>query len=312
MYSVVTGGPFKSSPVLLFVMLVYIEDNDYNTKELYFWEPCQVHKDTNNDQSSMALADVKTQAYAKVFAEEFSQRCGKLSSHVAPIQFLDAWAVELPRWNLAKHATLEPFVDGVFQKYTSNNGFISQEAAIAEAFCHFSWCHSGGQMMVTDLQGFQSAVFTDPQIHCVKKGFFGRGNLGKEGMDQFFLGHCCNDLCHDLGLKESPIQLGFESDNGSILSDKSVRSSSRGSLVCVYCNSFVDVGKQEYIDLMKQYQAVLCPPCKEKVNESLATTRCRSCNQLFEYSMHTASVKGFSVPYVCRSCELGEVWNFID
>lgn len=178
MYSVVTGGPFKSSLVLLFVMLVYIEDNEYTTKELYFWEPCQVHKDTNNDQSSMALADVKTQAYAKVFAEEFSQRCGKLSSHLAPIQFLDAWAVELPRWNLAKHATLEPFVDGVFQKYTSNNGFISQEAAIAEAFCHFSWCHSGGQMMVTDLQGFQSAVFTDPQIHCVKKGFFGRGNLG--------------------------------------------------------------------------------------------------------------------------------------
>ena len=45
---------------------------------------------------------------------------------------------------------------------------------------------AGGQMMVTDLQGFESSILTDPQIHCVNKDLFGRGNLGKDGMDQCF------------------------------------------------------------------------------------------------------------------------------
>lgn len=259
----------------------------------------------------MTLADVKTQAYAKMFAEEFSQRFP-----VAPLQFLDAWAIELPRCNIAKHATLEPFLDGVFKKYTSNNGFISAEAELAEAFCHFSWCHSGGQMMVTDLQGFGSAVFTDPQIHCVKCDFFSRGNLGKDGMDQFFAGHRCNDICRSLELKESPIQFKLDSDTPSMVSghsgDLSSRFSSHGPLVCQYCSDFVALRNQEYLDIMDEYQAVMCPSCKEKVKESLATTRCMSCEQPFTYSMYNVSLKGASVPPVCRSCEQGEVWKFID
>ena len=269
---------------------------------------CQVHKDSRHNTSSMTLADVKTQAYAKMFAEEFSQRF-----RLAPVQFVDAWAVELPKWNIAKHATLEPFVDGDFQKYTSNNGFISQEAELAEAFCHFSWCHSAGQMMVTDLQGFGSAIFTDPQIHCVKKEFFSRGNLGKSGMDQFFVGHCCNDICRSLQLKQSPIQFAWET--ASIVSDcseLSTRFSSHGALTCECCNNFVAVRDQEYIDLVEEYQSVVCPSCKEKVKESIATTRCMTCNQPFKYSMYTMSVKGSSVPPVCRSCEQGEVWRYVD
>ena len=254
---------------------------------------------------------MKTQAYAKMLAEEFSQRFDS-----APLQFLDAWAIELPRYNIAKHATLEPFVDGVFQKYTSNNGFISAEAELAEAFCHFSWCHSGGQMMVTDIQGFGSTVFTDPQIHCVKNDFFSRGNLGKDGMDQFFAGHCCNDICRSLELKESPIQFRLHSDTPSVVSgdsgELSSRFSSHGPLVCQYCSEFVVLRNQEYRDLMDEYQAVMCAPCKEKVKESLATTRCMSCEQPFQYSMYNVSLKGASVPPVCRSCEQGEVWNFID
>lgn len=271
----------------------------------------KVDNEASKNVSSMTLADVKTQAYARLFAEEFSQRFP-----LAPVQFVDAWAIELPKWNIAKHATLEPFVAGVFEKYTSNTGFISSEAELAEAFCHFSWCHSAGQMMVTDLQGFGSAVFTDPQIHCVKHDFFSRGNLGKDGMDQFFAGHCCNDICRSLELKESPIQFRLDSDTASVVSghsgELSSRFSSHGPLVCQYCSDFVALRNQEYRDLMDEYQAVMCPSCKEKVKESLATTRCLSCEQPFTYSMYNVSLKGASVPPVCRSCEQGEVWKFID
>jgi len=217
-----------------------------------------VHKSAKHIDSTVTWADVKTQAYAKFFAEEFSQRFPQ-----EPVQFLDAWAIELPKWPIAKHATMELFVNGVFQKYTSNNGFISSEASLAETLCHFSWCHSGGQMMVTDLQGFGSRVFTDPQIHCVKKDFFSRGNLGKDGMDQFFLGHCCNEICRTLQLKASPIQLGCDTETASVISDSC--GSSQASLVCQYCSGFVSLRNQEYLDIIDEYQAIVCSPCKEKL-----------------------------------------------
>ena len=229
------------------------------------------------------------------------------------MQFLDAWAIELPRWSIAKHATLEPFVDAVFTKYTSNNGFInSEEGMLAEAFCHFSWCHSGGTMMVTDLQGFGSAVFTDPQIHGVQKDF-SRGNLGIAGMDKFFLAHTCNDVCHMLRLKESPLQLGSDIETMSTASGElSSRFSSHGPLVCEYCSIFVPLRDQEYMNVFEECQAIVCPSCKQKVKESCATTRCMTCNQPFKYSMYALSVKSASVPSSCRSCEQGEVWSYIE
>lgn len=221
-----------------------------------------MHKAAKDIDSTVTWADVKTQAYAKFFAEEFSQRFPQ-----EPVQFLDAWAIELPKWPIAKHATMELFVSGVFQKYTSNNGFISPEASLAETLCHFSWCHSGGQMMVTDLQGFGSRVFTDPQIHCVKKDFFSRGNLGKDGMDQFFLGHCCNEICRALQLKASPIQLGCDTETASVISDiiSDSCASSQRSLVCEYCSGFVSLRNQAYLDIIDEYQAIVCCFCKEKL-----------------------------------------------
>ena len=267
----------------------------------------QVHKAPNQDAASIAWEDVRTQAYAKFFAEEFSQRFPS-----APLQFLDSWAIELPRWSIAKHATLEHFVDAVFTKYTSNNGFISEQGMLAEAFCHFSWFHSGGQMMVTDLQGFGSTVFTDPQIHSVRKDF-SRGNLGKDGMDQFFLAHTCNDVCRSLQLRESPLQLASDIETMSTVSGElSSRFSSHGPLICECCTLFVPLRDQEYIDLFDEYQAIVCTSCEKKVKESAATTRCTTCNQPFKYSMYALSVKGASVPPTCRSCEQGEVWKYIE
>lgn len=48
-----------------------------------------------------------------------------------------------------------------------------------------------------------------------------------------------------------------------------------------------------------------------KVEETSMTTRCMTCEQPFKYSMYAISVKGSSVPPVCRSCEQGEVWKLI-
>ena len=41
---------------------------------------------------------------------------------------------------------------------------------------------------------------TDPQIHCLDKHRFGKGNLGYQGMLMFFNTHECNEHCRNLGL----------------------------------------------------------------------------------------------------------------
>ena len=152
----------------------------------------KVHKSKQNQTADAALADAETQAFARQFAVAFSRQVPEYS-----IQFLEVWKLSFQRWPVARYATLEQFVPGRYEKYTSNAGYKSdsQGSVLAEAFSHFTWQYSGGRVMVTDLQGFCQSILTDPQIHCKKKGSFSRGNLGIDGMDQFFHSHQCNALC---------------------------------------------------------------------------------------------------------------------
>ena len=64
--------------------------------------------------------------------------------------------------------------------------------------------------MVVDLEGIvgkiqsdgqPAVILTDPAIHCEKDIIrFGPMNLGKNGMDNFFKGHRCNDWCQRMTL----------------------------------------------------------------------------------------------------------------
>jgi len=89
----------------------------------------------------------------------------------------------------------------------------------AQAFSHFTYVRSGGQLMVVDLQGSlvrheetdtSEFILTDPAIHKRKfrrgrrlfKGVsFGRTDRGREGIYAFFDTHECNDACRLLGLR---------------------------------------------------------------------------------------------------------------
>jgi vacuole morphology and inheritance protein 14 len=53
--------------------------------------------------------------------------------------------------------------------------------------------------MIVDLQGVGN-VLTDPQIHCLDKHRFGKGNMGYLGMLMFFNTHQCTKHCRALGL----------------------------------------------------------------------------------------------------------------
>lgn len=59
--------------------------------------------------------------------------------------------------------------------------------------------------MVVDLEGMVTStgvLLTDPAIHCLDPLRYGSMNLGKEGMENFFCRHDCNQFCKQLGIED--------------------------------------------------------------------------------------------------------------
>jgi len=114
------------------------------------------------------------------------------------------------------HFCGENWMKGHFVKLNSNAGFVnevdySDHSAIAQAFSHFTFDHSNGELLVVDLQGVCGSdeqgepyfLLTDPQVHS-RGGFerFGQGDFGDHGVTTFFQKHKCGPLCQQLGLRK--------------------------------------------------------------------------------------------------------------
>lgn len=76
---------------------------------------------------------------------------------------------------------------------------LTQTQITAQAFSHFTYEESQGNVLICDIQGVDNQ-FTDPQIHTMNGKGFGMGNLGQTGIRAFLLRHPCNSLCKACGL----------------------------------------------------------------------------------------------------------------
>ena len=163
-------------------------------KDVYTW------KATDWDIS------VKIQEEAEKLAKDFNNSLKP--SH--PISFTEVKVhivIEQPYTSgprLNEYVIVEDFIPGNFKKWCNNYGFISQEAKSTAitmpAFMHWSWVHTGGEMMVADLQGVRTDdgyTLTDPVILSTS-GTYGATDMGIEGMAMFFLHHECNGICSGL------------------------------------------------------------------------------------------------------------------
>ena len=98
---------------------------------------------------------------------------------------------------------VEDYVEGDFKKWCNNYGFISNESLSMPAFMHWSWVHTGGELMVSDLQGVWTKgdgggfILTDPAIISLNNSY-GQTDTGAEGMLMFFYKHKCNQFCESL------------------------------------------------------------------------------------------------------------------
>ena len=110
------------------------------------------------------------------------------------------------RPKLNEYVVVEDYIDGFFQKWCNNYGYISDQAKTCDpvmpAFVHWSWVYTQGQEMIADLQGVHQLFnyhLTDPAMLSLSSNY-GSTDTGIEGMAMFFLNHECNSYC--MGLKK--------------------------------------------------------------------------------------------------------------
>eukprot|EP01084_Bolivina_argentea_P087465 157976_1 len=91
----------------------------------------------------------------------------------------------------------EDYISGYFQKWNSNSGYVDASSASIQAFCHWTYDYSGGELLMCDAQGVRGArkyQITDPCI-CSKGQKYGLTDMGTSSINSFFANHKCNDFC---------------------------------------------------------------------------------------------------------------------
>jgi hypothetical protein len=109
-----------------------------------------------------------------------------------------------------------------------------RSAAAMEAFSHYTYHRSGGDLLVCDIQGrYRYNKFkkkssryelTDTAI-CSRKRQFGPTDMGEKGMETFFHNHECNEFCNQDGVlwqRPRSTRAWFESSSGTSMLSSSL------------------------------------------------------------------------------------------
>lgn len=97
-----------------------------------------------------------------------------------------------------EYVLIEPHIEGHWERYVNCDGTILENCPeILQAFCHFTYYHSDGQLMITGLKGsFHEGHYnlTVPNIHS-SSHMYGQNDVGMDGIMKFFSRHNCNEIC---------------------------------------------------------------------------------------------------------------------
>eukprot|EP00929_Paragymnodinium_shiwhaense_P091056 TRINITY_DN51102_c0_g1_i2.p1 TRINITY_DN51102_c0_g1~~TRINITY_DN51102_c0_g1_i2.p1 ORF type:complete len:1212 (+),score=347.18 TRINITY_DN51102_c0_g1_i2:229-3864(+) len=177
-------------------------------------EACGIAADGGfQSQQDFCRCTAVAQHFAKMFRQDLRVKLKFVDCHLySPIQ--DS-SPDAPTF----HFCGEAWLHGQYTKLNSNAGFVNESdfhehSEICQAFSHFTFDRSHGDLLVVDLQGVcaggsgnpqrpMSMVLTDPQVHTRNRKFerFGAGDLEEKGVLAFFQKHVCNSYCEKLRLK---------------------------------------------------------------------------------------------------------------
>jgi len=164
-------------------------------------------KIAKQDCRSEYISIMETQCVADYLASEFNKKTPAYSKN---LRFLEVSVLqEIKPDGAPFYYNTEPLLPDYakFTKWNSNLGYLNREEPqpLLQAFSHWTYEATDRFLMVVDLQGVEREEefgLTDPCILCIKP-YFGRTNLGKVGIKEFFRLHNCNSICQQLGLKDS-------------------------------------------------------------------------------------------------------------
>eukprot|EP00995_Heteronema_vittatum_P008549 NODE_376_length_1419_cov_665.294891_g277_i0.p1 GENE.NODE_376_length_1419_cov_665.294891_g277_i0~~NODE_376_length_1419_cov_665.294891_g277_i0.p1 ORF type:complete len:308 (-),score=110.78 NODE_376_length_1419_cov_665.294891_g277_i0:419-1342(-) len=164
------------------------------------------------------FSEVEMQCQCQELATEYNRK-----NPPKKIQFVTPCVMELTKRRAPDNrGTLllgvEPMLRGNYVKYSNNFGFVGEEdRSTPAAFSHYTWCSSQGKQLVCDIQGVGDR-YTDPQIHSNaghNNFLYGKGDMGIDGIRQFFASHRCNAICQFLGL--APVNNKSVKSGGTVL-----------------------------------------------------------------------------------------------
>ena len=161
---------------------------------------------SQNYYETVVIRQMEAMRYANAFNEEKPK-------NVRSVQFASVQVIQVERSGNPELGLLEPFIDGKYEKFNSNNGWVSKSpySDTLQAFSHYTWEESKKKLVIVDLQGVASEkelILTDPAIHHVDNMKFGPTNFGMVGIKKFFVSHKCTDICRKMGLKAYNIRRG--------------------------------------------------------------------------------------------------------
>lgn len=174
---------------------------------------CSRYLDESLNVRGVVEAHAKSTAVARYLAARFNQQMRQLPEDgprpptifFVPCFVYDVTGTSLPPEEPA-HFAAERYLPGAFLKYNSNNGYVAESSLkhheAVQAFLHFSWEATEGQLLVADLQGVARAgevLLTDPQVLSLT-GCYGPGDL-RGGIAACLGAHRCGPSCKRLGLR---------------------------------------------------------------------------------------------------------------
>ena len=155
------------------------------------------------DIESLTFGDAYMQFRSNCLAKDFNRAVPNQANRIAfnPVAVMK---------HNGKYHGVECYLYGHYKKW-NNNGLwpdiLLSVDDIPSCFSHFSYQHTQGREMVTDIQGIDASrgslrhIFTDPQMHTVPYcKTFGIGNISSRGMQNFLSTHICGHTCHSMGL----------------------------------------------------------------------------------------------------------------
>ena len=177
-------------------MSAFIDNPTWENASAYVAK-CYTNTPPDNPEfnKKMVEMDVRVQMMAKRYAEIYNAQHPPKKIDVMQVLMFEF--VDRPG---SPAFCVERFLEGEYIKYNSNVGFADDHRNTPQAFSHFSFERSNGQLLIVDIQGVGD-LYTDPQIHALDENALGEGNLGLSGYALFFHTHSCNSICRHLDLK---------------------------------------------------------------------------------------------------------------